>query len=330
LSAAGQARRLRRLALAALEQYDLKVERVTLAGHWNNTTFQVRAISPDGRRRRCLLRLSRPLFQDRRALEAEFALLDHLRRHLGPVVPHPLASRSGALVVQAGAPSIAQQRDCSLFDWLEGRFIRHHLRPVHLTATGAFLARLHQCLADFKKPPNFARKRWDRAAFFGAAKGIDADGVQRFIGRDDIKLLTQLRQRLQDIEQRWNNDPQFFGLIHADPHHGNLLFAGGQLKAIDFDECGWGYFAYDLAVILAELRRHPDWEALRCALLDGYRRQRPLDTAEEKALPALVAARLWGMAVWTAGVSDHPGNRALAPGLVRNTLAELPRWLNSP
>jgi Ser/Thr protein kinase RdoA (MazF antagonist) len=41
-----------------------------------------------------------------------------------------------------------------------------------------------------------------------------------------------------------------FGLIHGDFTFDNLLFFRRDVRVIDFDDCGFGYFLYDLATLL--------------------------------------------------------------------------------
>jgi Ser/Thr protein kinase RdoA (MazF antagonist) len=36
-------------------------------------------------------------------------------------------------------------------------------------------------------------------------------------------------------------------IADADLHQWNYLFLDQALRAIDFDDCGWGYYAYDMA-----------------------------------------------------------------------------------
>jgi Ser/Thr protein kinase RdoA (MazF antagonist) len=38
-----------------------------------------------------------------------------------------------------------------------------------------------------------------------------------------------------------------WGLIHADLHRDNILLHHGEIGVIDFDDCGWGYYLFDLA-----------------------------------------------------------------------------------
>ena len=67
----------------------------------------------------------------------------------------------------------------------------------------------------------------------------------------------------------WSNSartPGTFGLIHADLHLDNTLFADGEARLIDFDDCGFGYRIYDVAVALWELRHRRDYTRLsRCS-----------------------------------------------------------------
>ena len=61
------------------------------------------------------------------------------------------------------------------------------------------------------------------------------------------------------------------GLIHADLHHGNLLQHAGALTAIDFDDCAYGSYAFDLAM--------PLYYAVRS------QRDRPAEAAMESFVP---------------------------------------------
>lgn len=82
---------------------------------------------------------------------------------------------------------------------------------------------------------------------------------------------------------RWGQGREVYGLIHGDLGlDTNLLFWGGQARAIDFDDSGYGYYLYDLPLVLehcqgdASLPRFR--EALRGKKLAGvkFRRQQPI------------------------------------------------------
>ena len=249
LSGSGQVRRLRPLALQALEAYALAGAQLRPLKHWNNATFAVQAGA------RCLvLRLNRPGFQDAAAIRAELQWLQTLRT-AGLQVPAPVAAPDGRLVVTASAAGVPEPRDCALFTRLPGRFLNYHLGVGQLEAVGAFTAQLHTI--PFVPPPGFTRKRWDLHTLLGGDPGIDRQGIEAHLGADDRQVIAAVRTRLERAFADLGTGPEAWGLIHADLHPGNLLFQRQGVGAIDFDDCGWGCFLYDLAVTLSELRGRP-------------------------------------------------------------------------
>ena len=123
LTTRAQVVRLRKLALRALERYGVEAGRVTLIAHMNNATFRVEGRG-GGRAAgdRYVLRVSRPGFQDAIAIEAELAWLQALRQDEDLIVPEPVRTLDGSLVVSAAQDGVPQARDCVLFRWIRGRF----------------------------------------------------------------------------------------------------------------------------------------------------------------------------------------------------------------
>jgi Ser/Thr protein kinase RdoA (MazF antagonist) len=98
-------------------------------------------------------------------------------------------------------------------------------------------------------------------------------------------------------------------------HFRNVLFAGGAVRAIDFDDCGFGPLLYDPAVMLSEL--HGDWgeaeyEALRAGLLAGYRRVRPLSEEHEAYVDTFIALRRLQDALWVLEWRKHTASKHTA------------------
>jgi Ser/Thr protein kinase RdoA (MazF antagonist) len=97
-----------------------------------------------------------------------------------------------------------------------------------------------------------------------------------------------------------------FGLIHADLHQENYLFHHGEVRAIDFDDCGYGHFLYDIAVALGEVGHRQDEPALRTALLADYRSIRLLPEAHERYLDSFFALRRLQLMLWWLEFRDDP------------------------
>lgn len=110
--------------------------------------------------------------------------------------------------------------------------------------------------------------------------------------------LQALREQLREIEQRLGKSPERFGLIHSDLSFGNVLFTADEALPIDFDDCGFGYYLYDLAVILAGPWERPGFQQCREALLQGYREICELPDKYLNVIPTLMAMRASSLGQW--------------------------------
>jgi len=108
LTRRGQARRLRKLALRALEQYPLDVVDVRLVGTFTNTLFRVRAAGGQS----YVLRVCTPGWRTEMDLRSEATWLAALSRETDIGAPEPLAARDGAYLVEARAEGVPEARRC--------------------------------------------------------------------------------------------------------------------------------------------------------------------------------------------------------------------------
>ena len=141
------------------------------------------------------------------------------------------------------------------------------------------MARLHNHAAQWRLPPGFARIRWDWETFFGDTMvygGINAADVWDLIPGDLRWRFDRVASRMQRVMTQLGDGADQAGLIHADLHLDNALFWRDDVRVIDFDDCGFGYWLYDIAVSLWELRQRDDYKQFRAALVDGYTQHRPL------------------------------------------------------
>jgi Ser/Thr protein kinase RdoA (MazF antagonist) len=78
---------------------------------------------------------------------------------------------------------------------------------------------------------------------------------------------------------------------------------------IDFGDCGWGHYLYDLAVTVSELVVLPRHTALRAALLAGYRQMRDLSPAHEAWIDTFVMLREVQNLTWFLHERENPSYR---------------------
>lgn len=87
---------------------------------------------------------------------------------------------------------------------------------------------------------------------------------------------------------------------------------GIELAAIDFDDCGFGFYAYDLVIPLISTeyilgrKRKNEIPKFKEALLRGYMTHAKWDKHDESILPHLMNARRLLMLGWLNSRSDNP------------------------
>lgn len=287
----------RELATAALEQYCLAGAELTLLSDADNTVFRVDVPGAESFNRhpylgkvggrRFVLRVSTG---HQAATRSELVWLAALLRDTDLNVPEPVPTRDGSLVA---APSTPHSDGASvvLLRWVDGQALDSVLDAERLVKAGRYMAELHNHSESFAPPSGFQRPRWDRNRLFGANSVLHMPGASRYFSSYELKLFEAAAERVSRTMQRLGEDREVFGLIHADLHNRSYLFHGDEVGAIDFSGCGWGYYLYDIAITMSELKSREDYPALHAAFLRGYREVRPLSEQHEGLINTFMVAR---------------------------------------
>jgi Ser/Thr protein kinase RdoA (MazF antagonist) len=144
--------------------------------------------------------------------------------------------------------------------------------------------------------------------------------VEALVSTDDAAMCARALEVVWATTRTLAEEAGAFGLIHGDLHYENVLFHRGEAQAIDFDDCGWGFHLYDLAVILCELAGRPRYDELRDALVDAYSQIRRLPEDHAIHLRALFVLRRMQILLWVLQSRDHAAFRDTWQAWARNEL----------
>jgi Ser/Thr protein kinase RdoA (MazF antagonist) len=313
--------RLRKLALQSVALYPIRVHALHFIHHGENTTFRVEAHNG----RKYLLRIHRDNYHDKNALLEEMSWLLQLSKS-GLSVPEPIRSKDGHFIETVRHPDIT--RNISILNWIDGRFVDKSLKPLHLFMAGELLAEIQ----NKTKQVTRLRRYWTAEGLVGVNAKFGAIDRLPAANRAQQKVITRTREtvlaKLRNFERKF---PERQGLIHADLHFSNMLLVGGRFGAIDFDDCGLGFHAYDLVVpyISAEGRLGPKnrirLPEFRDALIEGYKTGRNWDSHDDEIFDYLVAARKLLMLGWRNARLDHPRIRKSMKTAIANTVDDIKR-----
>jgi Ser/Thr protein kinase RdoA (MazF antagonist) len=271
-----------------------------------------------------ILRLHRPGYQSRESIESELAWISALRDP-ALLVPRPLTGRDGRLVQQLGPNQFAV-----LFAFERGR------EPVAdddlvwlFRIIGRFAAAAHRHAENWSRPPAFVRPAWTAEAVLDA-EGLwgnwrSAPGVDGQVLRTLDPLDAELRKRLA----AYGTGEDRFGLIHADMRLANLLVDGEAVSLIDFDDCGFGWFVYDLAASLSFLETRCDVPVLKQSWIEGYTAIRPLSDEDLGMIDAMILLRRMALLAWIGSHGETPLAAEHREYFARDTARLAQVWLGS-
>ncbi|WP_375450343.1 phosphotransferase enzyme family protein [uncultured Devosia sp.] len=287
-----------------------------LLNHSENHTFRID--TPSGQR--FSLRVHRPGYQSRATIQSELAWLLALRHDTGLPVPCPIAGSDGKLL-QSFSSDGHEPRLAVLFAHVPGQEPSASGDLAGLfAALGGFAARMHRHAMAWSRPPGFSRQVWS-AKHILAPDGLWGDwrtapGVTPELSAVLDRVDSALRQQLA----AYGTGADRFGLIHADMRLGNLLLDEDRVTLIDFDDCGFCWFAYDFAAAISFHETRLAIPALKAAWLEGYSAIRPLPRADIAAMDTMVMLRRMALLAWIGSHGETNLARTHAPGFALGTV----------
>jgi amicoumacin kinase len=222
---------------AVQQRYAIHPEQIRLLDGFESFMYE---FTQDGRD--YILRVSHSIRRTPELIYGEVDWINYLAAH-GAGVAQAVSSKQGNLVeliedghgghflatafvkAKGGSPRQMNQWDERLFE-----------------EYGRLLGHLHHLTKSYQPAdPAWKRFDWDDPSMLFVEQWLPA-GEEKILERYRT-IVTHLRDLPQDRES--------YGLIHQDAHSGNFFVDEAyQITLFDFDDCVYGHFVYDLAMVL--------------------------------------------------------------------------------
>lgn len=180
--------------------------------------------------------------------------------------------------------------------WLATAFVKAPGRPpqkedwtpAFAQRYGQMVGKIHALSRHYRlSNPAWKRPEWDDP---------NMQEVEQHLPASEALAVTKY-QELRAYLQRLPKTQDSYGMVHFDPHGGNFFVdETGQLTLFDFDDCGYCWFAYDIAMVLFyRVTGRDDAPALTAELmppfLRGYSQETRLDPYWLAQLPFFLKQR---------------------------------------
>lgn len=249
-----------------------------------------------------VLRVSHAHWRSLAEVAFELELLEFLYQKRIPVA-YPLRTKDGNLWIPLQAPE--GDRYAALFIYAPGCVPIGDLNPVQSYTMGRTVAQFHQVSRDFKS--SFSRS--PLTLEYLVKDSIEVIKPFMTDRKHDLSTLIQSADHLiKHLSKLPTNDP-YWVICWGDPHSGNVHFTSDdRLTMFDFDQCGYGWRAFELAKFFQVALRGGVSLQVRSAFLAGYQSVTPLDTWELENLRAFTQVShiwSWSIALTQAQMHDY-------------------------
>jgi Ser/Thr protein kinase RdoA (MazF antagonist) len=250
------------------------------------------------------LRVHRPQYNSITEIASELCWIEALRRDAGVFTPEVVTARDGSRFVVV-EDAVTGPRVCVLFRRCPG------VEPgvddglvASFERLGQASASIHRHSERWTAPPWFVRRTWDFDTTLGDRPHWGRWSARADVGQAEANILRRASEEIRDRLAVYGSGLGRFGLVHADMRLANVLLDGPRTYVIDFDDCGYSWYLYDLATALTFLEDASFVPELIAAWLGGYRRVRSLDRADLAAIPSLMMLRRILVVAWLASHAD--------------------------
>ncbi|MBE9038802.1 phosphotransferase [aff. Roholtiella sp. LEGE 12411] len=248
-----------------------------------------------------ILRVYRRGWRNKQEIDFELELLSFLHEQKQPVA-YPITRIDGGLTTEIAAPE--GKRYVAVFSYASGYAVDGKLDTKQSYILGEVLAEIHQVLNSFKS--SFSRPILNNEYLLDwSIRSITPLYQYR---KKDLDFFQQKIDNIKNqiAELKLTLLAPGYGICIGDVHSGNANFTKqNEPTLFDFDQCGYGWRAFDIAKFLhAALRMKID-VTVKNSFVEGYQAIRKLSESELTSIPVFIkAAHIWVMGISTNVVGD--------------------------
>jgi Ser/Thr protein kinase RdoA (MazF antagonist) len=250
-----------------------------------------------------ILRVHRTDYHSRDGIQTELDWMKALQEDAGIQTPQSIDGRDGSAIQEMVSEALDEVRYVTLFHFIDGDEPDESDLIEPFKKLGEVTGKMHNHARGWTLPSYFDRLVWDYDGCIGDTPNWGDWRKGPGLKPEDVGTLEAVADLIKQRLGAFGQSPQRFGLIHSDIRLANLLICGDDTRVIDFDDCGLGWFLYDLASAVSFIETNPGLDKVIDAWVEGYRRSASLSEEEEREIPTFIMMRRLTLFAW---LGSHP------------------------
>ena len=190
---------------------------------------------------------------------------------------------------------------------------------------GRLLGKMHALAKDYVP----ANVKWKRHAWDSPQSSVNTTVAGQLTSGN--RIIKERYQATQEHIRELPRDRSWYGMTHLDAHVGNIYVDEDcRLTVFDFDDCAYGHFVHDIAVVLfyyprAWIRDMKRFIGLFMPpFLRGYQEQNPIDARWFSEIPFFLKLReIELFCIFRAIAGENPRNDLFLSDYMRDRRASI-------
>lgn len=264
------------------------------------------------------VRLHRPGYHSLDELQSEQTWVRSLGA-AGVGVPHARKAPGGEYYLPVRVADTGEIRQAGVVDWVPGVQAASSLREASVAEAidrvrelGALTGRVNRLSSSWEPPAGFLRHHLDADGLMGDTPFWGPFWDVPELSRIEKARIRGLRDALHGQLTNHGKDQGDYSMIHADLHAHNVLVDGSSVAIIDFDDAGFGWHGYEMAIALLGFPDRDCRQAMEDAYIEAYRRENPIGESCLATVQVFKLVRLLVSIGWVHHRPEH-GRKRIRP-----------------
>lgn len=253
--------------------------------------------------RKFILRIYRNSWRSHGEARFELELLDYLGSKTDQVARLVHTTR-GELAFYIDSPE--GERMGAMFHYADGHAPGRDINVGNSELLGRAVANIH--IITVRYTPKYSRQALDIPYLLDES----LFAIKPFIDSKGYSYLVKLQDKLHKVLPGLNKETGIYGLCIGDVNPTNFhVNPNKEITLFDFDQCGYGYRAFEIGKYFSSIHSHKETASLRDAFLNGYLQLRSLNNDEKAVIPYYeIVSVIWVMAIHAVN-ADRIGHKHL-------------------
>jgi Ser/Thr protein kinase RdoA (MazF antagonist) len=237
-------------------------------------------------------------------------------------VAGPVPTKQGGLSFKIDSPEGV--RMATLFRYAQGQAPGNAINAAQAELLAQAVAKVHTMTDTFTSA--YHRQPLDVSYLLDDS----VNAINPYLDADGVAYICGVRDKLHADMPRLEKGVGVYGICIGDVNPSNFhITEANKLTLFDFDQCGYGYRAFEIGKFFSSIRNHQDVQTIREGFLKGYQQGRPLSPIELEAIPIFeIVSVIWVWAIHVANV-NRIGYKLMEKTYWDRRLAELEKLVTA-